>query len=803
MAATVTVNRPPPAHPGLIGGNVQSRPNGSELNSGLQDPGLQQEPGPSSQPQHHVTARPIFYVPAPPPPPFLQYQWPMPFSYNPFAGVPGMGYGMVMPPFPPPPFMEAPAYILPHPPIQPVDYRRLLHPQVHPSSAPYQNPNQTRRFRPPHTGPVRETVNSSVQTEPTQSGYGDGSPLVISDSGHGTASNSSSSSSSSSQKRDCADVENYVLPNSNTNDLEVNRTCVNGTIKHGFDIQHPTGTKIIQSSIKATAETQTFCKNSVSQETVPPYKNGHCNMWSVSSQDSMVPVCSSSQQEDEAVKERRVSVPDILMSWGDATPQATRLKIADKLGQNDLELPSYETEVEREKSVNQNATEAKNGPVVADVENAVNSKDSEALFKILKLPSALHELLSESIKENESLGLVGSTRQCLPSRDDLQRSINESYKLPEDEQENGNETNLHEDTSEIIPYQMSKNNFQIKKKMNESVWSVESLAPFIPTKELSLQRGMFEPEIIIEMTEEAENGRPSTQNDNLIVKSTTERRQSRRFSSPDSIPISDNWLIYSTPAEKQRQSEKPEMQSENDASEMTGPKQDQSMAPLEKIPLDSLTYLQSKENLSTPTKQDMNENGSSEPEANQSPNQESLTINEQQEKSPCSPEQKESLPLNSATEKKISSVGPLLLQNGADMCLMDRLCGNEEVSQLGNEQLCVPMADQTIVKVSPSKGHLVDCGIQCTGFLCPCEKVQYSMGLSRGPPFECSDMRKANGGKAQGGFHKNENIHKNQKRHGQWRNRGQEKQSSQQEAYNDNCGKSWKSKGGNGRNPRY
>lgn len=91
MAATVTVNRPPPAHPGLIGGNVQSRPNGSELNSGLQDPGLQQEPGPSSQPQHHVTARPIFYVPAPPPPPFLQYQWPMPFSYNPFAGVPGMG----------------------------------------------------------------------------------------------------------------------------------------------------------------------------------------------------------------------------------------------------------------------------------------------------------------------------------------------------------------------------------------------------------------------------------------------------------------------------------------------------------------------------------------------------------------------------------------------------------------------------------------------------------------------------------------------------------------------------------------
>lgn len=94
MAATAAGSRPPPAHPGPNGGNLHAFPNRSVANSGQQDPGLQsasQDPGPSSHPQHHVSARPVFYVPAPPPPPFLQYQWPMPVSYNPFAGFPSMG----------------------------------------------------------------------------------------------------------------------------------------------------------------------------------------------------------------------------------------------------------------------------------------------------------------------------------------------------------------------------------------------------------------------------------------------------------------------------------------------------------------------------------------------------------------------------------------------------------------------------------------------------------------------------------------------------------------------------------------
>lgn len=591
-------------------------------------------------------------------------------------------------------------------------------------------------------------MNSEVQTEPTQrgGGYGEGSPLIGLDSGHGTASNSPSSSSSSSQKQGSAEGENYALPSSNAEDIHAKRTSTSSTVKHGCNVLHPTGTKTLQSCIGATLERQKNRKDSVGQENVPPCRNGHCSIWSMSSPDSMVPVCSSSQQEDEVVKGRHVSVPDILMSWEGGTPQATIPKMADKLPLNDLLLPSCEIEVEHDKSVNQGLTETKTGPVVADsadkddAEDNFSSKDCANLFKILKLREA-EERKAESRGENELVGSVDSVRPCLPYKDELLHPLNKSHKLPDDEQEDGNETNLHEDTTEIIPYPMSFNGCQMKRKMNESVWSVESLAAFIPTKEWLLQNGLCEPQVIVEMTEETENGGLSAQNDNLIVKASKERRQTGRCSSSDSIPMSDSWHIYSTPAEKLIPPKKPETLSEIDASDTRKPKQGQSMAPSERDPLASPTHLQSKLILSTPTEGDVNKNRSSEPEASQSPNQESLIVNEQQEKSPCSPEQEPTLLLNSAAGEEISSVSQLILQNGADMVLEDRTCGNQEVGQLGNEQLCVPMVDQKMAEVSPSKAHLVDRGIQCTEFQelkCISEEMKSSMEPSRRHPFKYS-----------------------------------------------------------------
>ncbi|KAK5859383.1 hypothetical protein PBY51_020942 [Eleginops maclovinus] len=221
MAATV--NTPRSAHPEPSRVHVSSWANSCGPTSDPHDPGLHgpcQDPRPPPNPQHHIPARPVFYVHAPPPPPFHPYEWPMHFSHNPFAGFPGMGYSMAMPQFPPPtPYKEVPAYIMPQPHMQPVDYRRFIHPQAPsaPYQNPYQNPYQTSRVRPHLTGPVRETVNSAVQTEPQQretvnsevqtepqqretvnsevqtepqqrgaSCYGEESPLISADSGRGT-----------------------------------------------------------------------------------------------------------------------------------------------------------------------------------------------------------------------------------------------------------------------------------------------------------------------------------------------------------------------------------------------------------------------------------------------------------------------------------------------------------------------------------------------------------------------------------------------------------------------------------------
>ncbi|CAK6964877.1 uncharacterized protein LOC121885001 isoform X1 [Scomber scombrus] len=779
MAATAAV-RPPQAHPGPDGGN-----------------GSTQNPAPSSHPQHHVPAQPVFYVHAQHPPPFFHYQWPMPFSYNPFTGFPGMGYGMVMPPFPPPhPYMEAPPYILPHPHIPPVDYRLLLHAP----NAPYQNPNQTRRVRHPYSFPARETVNSEVQTEPLQ--RGGGSPLVSTDSGHGAASSSLSSSRSSLHKHGSPSsppssshstlkkqrspkAKNHDLPSrqKKKEDFEVDRTYSSSSIKQGFNISHPTGLKTVQPCIRATAETQNEPKDSLGKENAVFCRNTHCNIWSVSSTDSLTPVCNSSQREDKVVKQRRLSVPDILMRWGGGTPQAAILKMTDKvLPQNEDQLLS--SEVEYEKSVYQSLTETKNGPVVADgadaednaendAEGILSSKDTEPVFPV---------------------GLVGSVQHSLPYNDELLHSLNKSQKLHE--LENDSETNPHEETIEIIPYQTSFNSSHMK-RMNESVWSVESLAPFVP-KDWLMQNSMFESEVIIEMTEEAKDGLLSPQNDNLIVKASKERRQSRRFSS-----------VFNSPAEKLILPKMPELETEIDASDMGRlSKQGQSVAPSEKDPVALSTCLLSKNHSSTPNQEDVGEKGSSEPEANQSPNQETYivikqlvkspiqesdTVTEKQVEIPCSPEQQETLASNSTAGKKILSTNHS--DNGDNIRVEEGVYGNED-GQLRNEQLRVPVAHPEMVEVSPSKGHLVDCGIQCTELQeqkCLCEDLKTNMG---------PNGKYMKNGKAEG-FSINGHMQKHHKRHGQRRNNRQEKHNSPPDAYNSRYyGKPGKPRGGNGRYPQ-
>uniref|UniRef100_A0A668AQG0 Uncharacterized protein n=1 Tax=Myripristis murdjan TaxID=586833 RepID=A0A668AQG0_9TELE len=834
MATAECVNRPLPSHSGTNRGNPA---NSGTSNSEQQGPGLHpssQDPGLSSQPQPHIPPhpRPFFYMYPAPPPPLLHYQWPMPIPYNPFAGFPGMGYGVVMPPLPPNPYMEAPGYILPHPHIQPVDYRRMLHPQVPAGSAPYQHQNPNRRFRPQYNVPVvRETVNSEVQTEPalttTIGSYGARSPLASSESGHGTNSTSPSSSNSSTGKQGDTEVENYILPSSNTKEnFLINREIQDrGTAKDGFKTPPPASEKI-QSHLRTPLEPQ----------------------------KSMVPVCSSSDRENNIItKERRVSFPDILMSWGSSTPPATALKMVDKMlsSSKDQLASSEETEAEHEKMGNVNLTEQKSSPVAVDgkdtkdidTEHFFSCQEHEAPHKILKLPFTIPDLLSESKKENESAGLVVSLRTCIPSRQwgvshERLDSLNESQKVPDADQENCNESFPLEKTTEIIPHQMSFSYVQIKRKLNESVWSVESLAPYIPSQDWLVQNGVLEPDVIIEeIAMNDENGGLSTHNDYPIDKVQKERRRSRRFSS-DFLPVPTSWLgdqckvnchnrfplasqpnvdVFSTPAEKLDPEKKPDMQCKVHPSQMEGKlKQGPSMEPPVKDSLASPPLMQSE--MGSSTEKDADKSGSSEPGANQSLNQKSLIVIEQQEQSPCSPELVE-IPLSNPLEgEKSPTIGQLSLhKKEVIMEQKSAVCGNEEASELTIVKLGVKVAYQ---KLSPSKGDLVDCGVQCSEFQevnCPCKELKNGTGVRRKSPLKQSDLKKANRPKAAVEANENGYVHKNYKRHGHWRNRQQDRQqtqsnqsnklflqdTNQEEAYSGYYSKPGKTKGGNGRNQRY
>ncbi|XP_024858238.1 uncharacterized protein LOC108250181 [Kryptolebias marmoratus] len=529
MAATV--NRPPAAYFRPVGGNPGSHSSGltSSVQPDLGPHSIGQDLGFSSHLHQPVFVPPTLYTHAPPPPPFLHYQWPMPFSFTPFSGYPNRSYGMVVPP---PPYLEAPAYILPHPHIQPVDYRRLLHPQV-----PAQNPNQTRRTRLPYV-PQREIVNSEVQTEPTQMNIGEyrvGWPPAVSDSGRGTGSNSSHSPGSSSPKQD------------------------------------------------------------------PVYENGNC-----------VNLCFTRMYNGSGT--------------GDRTEN----------------------------------------------EDMAHANDGEVLYKVLRLPHAVTEPCLESWETVEPMELPVCEGLSLNSKDKLQCSLSSSCVFLDGELENSNETNTQYDLTDIAPYKMSSSNFQMKQKLNESIWSVESLDPFIPSREWLLENDLFEPEVN-KFLEEAGKDGLSAQSVDQIMK---ERRQSWRLFSM-SVQMSENGLDINVQDEEQ---------SSLNEMEVGNPEQGRSSVHLEH---DSLWFPKSplSEAVSPPTEEENNKR-SSEPEATQSPNQEALIRNELHENSHSSEEET----LLSSLAEKISSPG--------------QVTSHTEVGD------GAPVTLQKITKMS--KRHLIDFGVQCS-----------------------------------------------------------------------------------------
>ncbi|XP_042254562.1 bucky ball [Thunnus maccoyii] len=165
-AATSTLH-----HSYGLGPRGPNPPHGAQVAQGPHQP----DQGPSGAPhpeeqqqqQQQQHQKPFFYIqPLQPCLPMQSLQWPvpmpMPVSYNPYYGYPGLGYSMpMMPHYQPNPYMEPPGFVVPHTHLHLMDYRRMLNPQYYQTMA-----YHARRFRYQHNAPAREMTSSEVQTEP-------------------------------------------------------------------------------------------------------------------------------------------------------------------------------------------------------------------------------------------------------------------------------------------------------------------------------------------------------------------------------------------------------------------------------------------------------------------------------------------------------------------------------------------------------------------------------------------------------------------------------------------------------------
>ncbi|XP_061614987.1 bucky ball-like [Phyllopteryx taeniolatus] len=147
-----------------LGPRVPNMPHGPPRGA----PQAREPPGEPRPEEHQQQGhKPLFYFqPSQAYLPLQGLQWPLPMAlpvgYNPYYGGPPLGYGMpMMPHYQPNPYMEPPAFVLPHTHLHLTDYRRMLNPYYYQTMA-----YHARRYRYQHSAPAKEVTSCEVQTEP-------------------------------------------------------------------------------------------------------------------------------------------------------------------------------------------------------------------------------------------------------------------------------------------------------------------------------------------------------------------------------------------------------------------------------------------------------------------------------------------------------------------------------------------------------------------------------------------------------------------------------------------------------------
>ncbi|XP_077061968.1 uncharacterized protein LOC143714620 [Siphateles boraxobius] len=424
-----------------------------------------------------------FYVPNIQP--LFPYQWSMPTPYAPYGGFHGLDYGM-MPLLLPPPCLEVPGYMISHAQLPILDYRRMT-PHVAPTIA-----HQTHRSHFQNSVPVgRVMVSSEVQTEPlchSIDSHGHAArSQTCSESGRGSGCGSPVSTSPCSSDNKlvaCPEGTSTLTQNCNaTNTIDLTGLSAvpksevlqaeRGQIKCN---EMPSGLKIFQ-NMELVSQNETDLLQ--------------CSLASVQSSEDVV-LCS---YQSLAVRndKRKVEAGMLRYSSKHCIPVCTEVTVL----RTSPSCSTFKTYPKPSRSVVIQSLKAKKKsemPFHTEVKKDGNS--SNVPFKILRLPFDI-QYHNQPCQLEASIWSVESFIPYVPSREWM---IENGLLTPQKPLSPLIEPSHSISKLNCVPVAQnlrtdaSTKYHGLPHQLETSIWSVESLMPYVPSSEWMTENGLLTPQ---------------------------------------------------------------------------------------------------------------------------------------------------------------------------------------------------------------------------------------------------------------------------------------------------------------------
>ncbi|XP_056109620.1 uncharacterized protein buc2l [Rhinichthys klamathensis goyatoka] len=433
-------------------------------------------------PDEHLHQNQPFYVPNVQP--LFPYQWSMPTPYAPYGGFHGSGYGMM--PLLLPPCLEVPGYMIPHAQLPILDYRRMT-PHVAPIIA-----HQTHRSHFQNGLPVgRVMVSSEVQTEPfchSIDSHGHAArSQTCSESGRGTGCDSpvsTSPCSSDNKSVACPEGTSTLTQNCNaTNTIDITGlSAVPKTeVLQAERVQikcneMPSGLKIFQ-NMELVSQNETDLLQ--------------CSLASVQSSEDVV-LCS---YQSLAVRKdkRKVEAGMLRYSSKHCLPACTEVTVV----RTSPSCRTFKTYPKPSRSVvTQSLKAKKKSEMPFHTEEKEDGNSTNVPFKILRLPFDI-QYHDQPCQLEASIWSVESFNPYVPSSEWM---IENGLLTPQKPLSPLIETSHSISKTNCVPVgkhqqtDASTKYHGLPHQLETSIWSVESLMPYVPSSEWMMENGLLTPQ---------------------------------------------------------------------------------------------------------------------------------------------------------------------------------------------------------------------------------------------------------------------------------------------------------------------